>query len=190
MGYHRLSSFVALTVVAFVTAALATIPSVASARADAGDGVPGGACDVAVVGAGIGGLYAAWRLATAGGKVGVRPHRVCVFEATARMGGRILTLRGKEALPEGYDGYTVDMGALGVRVSVVWGLGSWGRGRGKGEGTRMAADSFDPIWLGHTCRRGPAGRPARARIYRPLFVLRVANILVPRGGARPPFPPP
>lgn len=143
MGYHRLSSFAALTVVAFVTAALATIPSVASARTDAGDSVPGGACDVAVVGAGIGGLYAAWRLATAGGKVGVRPHRVCVFEATARMGGRILTLRGKEALPEGYDGYTVDMGAY-----------RWNRQTHAM--TRMLADG--PLGVTSACYTDPLGR--------------------------------
>lgn len=134
MESHRRSWFVVLAV-ACVVAALATTPSVASARTDAGDGVPGGACDVAVVGAGIGGLYAAWRLATAGGKAGVRPHRVCVFEATARTGGRILTLRGKEALPKGYDGYTVDMGALrvGLRRTGSWFLGSGQRERGRNE---------------------------------------------------------
>lgn len=91
------------------TAVASAAPSAASASP--GDAI--GECDVAVIGAGIGGLYSAWRLATAGRKAGVRPERVCVFEATGRTGGRILTLRGKEALPAGYDGYTVDMGTSG-----------------------------------------------------------------------------
>lgn len=43
-------------------------------------------CDLAVVGAGIGGAYAAWQASEAGKKV-------CVFELTDRPGGRIHSLR-------------------------------------------------------------------------------------------------
>eukprot|EP00930_Biecheleria_cincta_P068964 TRINITY_DN56780_c0_g1_i1.p1 TRINITY_DN56780_c0_g1~~TRINITY_DN56780_c0_g1_i1.p1 ORF type:complete len:505 (+),score=79.35 TRINITY_DN56780_c0_g1_i1:42-1556(+) len=44
------------------------------------------ACDLAVVGAGMGGAYAAWQASEAGKKV-------CVFELAARPGGRIHSLR-------------------------------------------------------------------------------------------------
>lgn len=128
----HLSTWVAILVVAGSYAAAVATPGVVSSRASAGDGVPGGACDVAVVGAGIGGLYAAWRLAAAGGKAGVRPERVCVFEATGRTGGRILTLRGKKALPKGYDGYTVDMGMSGRGVR---GIGTRGLVGGTADAT-------------------------------------------------------
>mmetsp|Transcript_77904 Transcript_77904/g.140575 ORF Transcript_77904/g.140575 Transcript_77904/m.140575 type:complete len:138 (-) Transcript_77904:1189-1602(-) len=43
-------------------------------------------CDLAVVGAGIGGAFAAWQAAEAGKKV-------CVFELSNRPGGRIHSLR-------------------------------------------------------------------------------------------------
>lgn len=43
-------------------------------------------CDLAVVGAGIGGAYAAWHMAESGKKV-------CVFEMSGRPGGRIHSLR-------------------------------------------------------------------------------------------------
>lgn len=51
------------------------------------------AADVAVVGGGVAGLYAAWRLATSGrrGEAG-GPLRVVVLEATDRIGGRIETV--------------------------------------------------------------------------------------------------
>ncbi|KAG2430846.1 hypothetical protein HXX76_009820 [Chlamydomonas incerta] len=59
------------------------------------------ACDVAIVGGGIGGMYAAYRLlsgrvtvAGADGGGPPRPPRVCMFEATDRVGGRIFSLRG------------------------------------------------------------------------------------------------
>eukprot|EP00198_Chlamydomonas_reinhardtii_P011419 XP_001700756.1 L-amino-acid oxidase [Chlamydomonas reinhardtii] len=47
-------------------------------------------CDVAIVGGGIGGMYAAYRILTGG----TRPPVVCTFEATNRIGGRIFSLRG------------------------------------------------------------------------------------------------
>lgn len=45
-------------------------------------------CDVAIIGAGAGGAYAAWRASSEG-------HSVCVFEMTSRPGGRIHSLRGQ-----------------------------------------------------------------------------------------------
>lgn len=100
-------------------AAAATALALGAGASETGTPPGDGDCDVAVIGAGIGGLYSAWRLATAGREAGVRPGRVCVFEASARAGGRILSLRGKDALPKGYDGYTVDMGTCGGS-SLVW----------------------------------------------------------------------
>jgi monoamine oxidase len=58
--------------------------------------------DVAIVGAGIAGLYAAWRLAMAGGK------RIHLFEASDRLGGRIHTLHPAPGL-------TVELGAQSIR---------------------------------------------------------------------------
>lgn len=121
MAAHRRLWVAALVATCLAAAAAATTlaPGVGASRPDASPG--DGDCDVAVIGAGIGGLYTAWRLATASREAGVRPGRVCVFEASGRMGGRILTLRGKEALPKGYDGYSVDMGTCGGGACFVWG---------------------------------------------------------------------
>lgn len=58
--------------------------------------------DVAIVGGGIAGLYAAWRLAMAGGR------RIHLFEASGRLGGRIHTLHPAPDL-------TVELGAQSVR---------------------------------------------------------------------------
>ncbi|MCV0403977.1 MAG: FAD-dependent oxidoreductase [Chloroflexi bacterium] len=54
----------------------------------------GAVVDVAIVGGGVAGLYAAWRLATArAGSVGEgAPFRVALIEATDRIGGRIETV--------------------------------------------------------------------------------------------------
>ena len=49
-------------------------------------------CDLAVVGAGWGGVYAAWRMSI--DTTTVSPDRVCVFEANGRVGGRILSVHG------------------------------------------------------------------------------------------------
>lgn len=62
--------------------------------------------DIAIVGAGIAGLYCAWRLL----KAGVPPQRLCVYEASGRTGGRILT-----AAHPVYPDITFDLGAHGVR---------------------------------------------------------------------------
>ncbi|MBN9220400.1 MAG: FAD-dependent oxidoreductase [Mesorhizobium sp.] len=58
--------------------------------------------DVAIVGGGIAGLYAAWRLAGAGGR------RIKLFEASGRLGGRIHTLHPAPGL-------TVELGAQSIR---------------------------------------------------------------------------
>jgi NADPH-dependent 2,4-dienoyl-CoA reductase/sulfur reductase-like enzyme len=59
-------------------------------------------CDVAVVGAGPGGIYFAWRLLAANSSASV-----CMYERSGRFGGRIYTLRGLG--PKG--DLTADMGA-------------------------------------------------------------------------------
>ena len=54
------------------------------------DGAEEPDCALAVVGAGAGGLYAAWRLVEAGTYAA---SDVCVFEATERVGGRTYSVR-------------------------------------------------------------------------------------------------
>lgn len=51
-------------------------------------------CRFAVVGAGAGGVYAAWRLATAAEQP-VPTHLICVFERLPRVGGRTYTLHDR-----------------------------------------------------------------------------------------------
>jgi monoamine oxidase len=58
--------------------------------------------DIAVVGAGMAGLYATWRLLTSG----VKPDRIGLFEASDRIGGRVLTVRPAED-----QSLALDMGA-------------------------------------------------------------------------------
>lgn len=70
------------------------------------DGQNGLAVDVAVVGAGVAGLYAAWRLARAPGINGGRPS-VAVLEATERIGGRIET-----ATFPGLNSHRAEFGAM------------------------------------------------------------------------------
>ena len=51
-------------------------------------------CAFAVVGGGAGGVYAAWRLATASERP-IAANRICVFERLAHVGGRTYTLRNQ-----------------------------------------------------------------------------------------------
>ena len=52
-------------------------------------------CEISIVGAGPGGVYTAWRLAKDGvATTGVPAERVCIFERTERLGGRIFSVRG------------------------------------------------------------------------------------------------
>ena len=53
-------------------------------------------CDVAVVGAGVGGAYSAWRLIEAGAVVG---SGVCLFERSDRIGGRAYSLHNVGKAP-------------------------------------------------------------------------------------------
>eukprot|EP00965_Chrysotila_dentata_P246130 6206976-Pleurochrysis_carterae.AAC.1 len=61
-------------------------------------------CSFAVVGAGWGGVYAAWRLGVDTGAID--PAAMCVFEANGRVGGRVYSLRG---LPD-FDDLAIDVG--------------------------------------------------------------------------------
>lgn len=61
-------------------------------------------CSLAVVGAGWGGVYAAWRLAV--DTKTIDASKVCVFEANGRVGGRVYSLHG---LP-GFADLAVDVG--------------------------------------------------------------------------------
>lgn len=63
-------------------------------------------CRVAIVGAGIGGVYTAWRLTVDTNPV--TANHVCIFEAKSRPGGRIATVRSP--IP-GFEDFTVDVGA-------------------------------------------------------------------------------
>lgn len=63
-------------------------------------------CQVVIVGAGVGGIYSAYRLTIE--SKSVPPSRVCIFEALPRAGGRILTL--KSAVPT-FENFTIDLGA-------------------------------------------------------------------------------
>lgn len=73
--------------------------SIARARSDFST------CDISIVGAGIGGLYTAWRLAVDSGKY--KGSRICIFEAKNRIGGRWLTVDNPAP---GISGFTVDIG--------------------------------------------------------------------------------
>ena len=55
-------------------------------------------CDLAVVGAGWGGAYLAWRMSVDTNTIS--PNNVCVFEANGRVGGRIFSMRGLPAAPD------------------------------------------------------------------------------------------
>lgn len=88
---------------AFAMLSLATtLAFVSAARAEFS--VAPISCDVAVVGAGVGGAYSAWRLIVAGAVSG---DRVCLFERSARVGGRAYSLHG---VGPGKD-FTLDVGA-------------------------------------------------------------------------------
>ena len=73
-----------LAAVAATAADTQTHRSVTSAT-----GATAASCDVAIIGAGPGGVYAAWRLLKADPSTSV-----CIFEATERAGGRIYSARG------------------------------------------------------------------------------------------------
>ena len=58
--------------------------------------------DIAVVGAGVSGVYSAWRLASRGSGA-----RICVFEAETRIGGRLLSVT-----PPGIPNARVELGGM------------------------------------------------------------------------------
>ncbi|MBV9774374.1 MAG: FAD-dependent oxidoreductase [Gemmatimonadetes bacterium] len=70
--------------------------------------MPDEVLDVAIVGAGVSGVYAGWRLRTA------RPERsVAVFEASDRVGGRLLSVR-----PPGIDNMVAELGGMRILPAV------------------------------------------------------------------------
>jgi monoamine oxidase len=77
-----------------------------------------GTVDVAIVGGGISGLYAGWRLLRARG--GDRPH-VAVFECSGRTGGRLLTWR---PLPQSHPDLNAELGGMRFfrQQALVWNL--------------------------------------------------------------------
>jgi len=87
-------------------AAATTAVAAAASPAAAVDRYDG--CSTVIVGAGIGGAYTAWRLAVDDGGRKAGGRSICVFEAAARPGGRILTFRDA---PSPFDGSAVDLGA-------------------------------------------------------------------------------
>lgn len=64
-------------------------------------------CKVSVVGAGVGGLYSAFRLVNSSTYL---PSEVCVFEATNRVGGRAYSVRGVTPMQN-----SIDIGAHGYK---------------------------------------------------------------------------
>ncbi|CAD7697140.1 unnamed protein product [Ostreobium quekettii] len=70
----------------------------------------GDSCALVVVGAGAGGLYAAWRLVTEGV---FAAEQTCIFEKTSRVGGRAYSVRGDDLPPElvAIGANAVDVGA-------------------------------------------------------------------------------
>jgi hypothetical protein len=67
-------------------------------------------CTVSIIGAGPGGLYTAWRLATSTLTTRIPASKICVFEQESRVGGRVYTVRSVPGVPE-VNGYDIDMGA-------------------------------------------------------------------------------
>lgn len=74
-------------------------------RNTAGRGDPS-ECKLVFVGAGIGSLYSAYRLAVETNTISASD--ICIFEALDRPGGRIYSVKG---VVPGFEDYTVDLGA-------------------------------------------------------------------------------
>ncbi|MDT5050892.1 MAG: hypothetical protein QOG75_6814 [Mycobacterium sp.] len=84
--------------------ALLAVAPTACAFERSGDGT----LDTAVIGGGIAGLYVAWRLADGG----VPPNQIAVFEATDRIGGRLLSVN----MP-GTNGLVAEFGGMRLLTS-------------------------------------------------------------------------
>ena len=87
------SAIVGLVIAVAVVASTASTASTAmgGACAAAFDSTVDG-CEIAIVGAGAGGFYTAFRMTV---DAGVRGSSICIFEADSRHSGRILSLRGQ-----------------------------------------------------------------------------------------------
>jgi lysine 2-monooxygenase len=97
-----------------IAGALATsiVPAAVRSAAAAQEALPDNV-DVAIVGGGISGLYAAWRLLTApSAERASPPPSVAVFEAAGRLGGRIFS-----ATPPGMPHVPAELGAMRIVTS-------------------------------------------------------------------------
>src|SRR3974390_2640066 len=98
--------------------AASVLPAVVRNVADAQEALPANV-DVAIVGGGISGLYAAWRLLTAPASERVSsPRSVAVFEASNGMVGRIFT-----AFPDDMPHVPAELGAMRIVTSQAFVLG-------------------------------------------------------------------
>src|SRR5690242_12331401 len=66
-----------------------------------------GVLDVAIVGGGVAGVYAGWRLLTGARTSGKGPTSVGLFESSWRLGGRLLSL-----VPPGVPSTRVEVGGM------------------------------------------------------------------------------
>lgn len=118
MSFHLLSLLFLLVLLSSLPNSIAALPAFPwkpfSGRRHPKSANPRG-CHVVVVGAGIGGIYSAYRLALDSSTVS--PQNICIFEAQARPGGRILTLTG--SVPS-FDDFTIDLGAYRYGRSRHW----------------------------------------------------------------------
>lgn len=94
------------------------VPAAVRDAADAQEALPA-SVDVAIVGGGISGLYAAWRLLTApSAERAAAAPGVAVFEASGRIGGRIFS-----ATPAGMPHVPAELGAMRIVTSQAFVLG-------------------------------------------------------------------
>lgn len=90
------------------------------------------ALDVAIIGAGVSGVYTGWRLMTEGGR-----KRVTVFEASDRVGGRLLSVE-----PPGIDNMVAELGGMRILPAVQPRIAELLKQLNKGRGNRIETFPF------------------------------------------------